>query len=77
MANDKAIIIGPWKYSRNGCIPIVASDDTGDRGPISFIGDIFQVVISIITVFFLHIRLTRGCILDVVVVMCSRWFMVV
>ena len=58
MANNKAIIIGLLKYSRNGAFLIIASDDTGDLGPISFIGDIFQVVIFIITFFFLHIRLT-------------------
>ena len=54
---------------------MVANDDTGDRYVISFFGDTSQVLILIIRFLVLHIRLTRGCIVDNVVVICSRWFM--
>ena len=45
------------------------------RDPISFVVDIFQVRIFIIGFVFFRIRLTRGCIVDVVVLIYSTWFM--
>ena len=78
-ATNKAIVIGPLKYRCNGSIPIVSSDEPKARDPISFAGDMFQVFIFVIVIvliiFFSHIRLTQGCIVDTIVLICSRWFM--
>ena len=74
-ANNKVIIISTLKYSRNRCMLIVASSETGASVPIPFVEDIFQVPMFIIQIFSFHIRHTRGCIVDIVVFICSRWFM--
>ena len=74
-ANNKVFIIGTLKYSCHGCMLIVASNETGSSDPIFFVEDLFQVPMFIIQIFSFHIRLTRECIVDIVVFICSRWFM--